>query len=54
MKSVKRYTSFEDLKSSKEKPSDYKTRLKRHKEFEKFITSVSTAINQKKVAHQSK
>jgi hypothetical protein len=42
MKTVKRYTTFEDLKSSEKRPVDYKVRLKKHNEFEKFIMSLNS------------
>lgn len=40
MKTVRKYTSFEDLKASKTKPSKYELRLKKHTNFEKFIKSL--------------
>jgi len=54
MKSVKRYSTFEELKSGDKKPADDKIRLKKHNEFEKFITSIITIKHQKKAVHQSK
>jgi hypothetical protein len=45
MKPVKRYTTFEELKSSEEKSVGAKTRLKKHREFEKFIKSITPAKN---------
>jgi hypothetical protein len=54
MKSVKRYTTFEELKSSEEKSVDAKTRLKKHRKFEKFIKSVTPSRNKNKAAYQSK
>ncbi len=37
MKTVRKYTSFHDLKASKKKPTNYELRLKKHTDFEKFI-----------------
>ena len=49
MKTVKKYSTFEDLKSSEERILDYKLSMKRHSEFEKVIKSISS-INAHKIA----
>lgn len=54
MKSVKHYTTFEELKDSEKITVDNKNRLKKHKNFEKFITSVTPAKNKNKAAHHPK
>jgi len=54
MKSVKRYSTFEELKASEQKPANIKVSLKRHIELEKFITSIIPVKHQKKAVHQSK
>ncbi|WP_295790783.1 hypothetical protein [Mucilaginibacter sp.] len=51
MKTVKKFTSFEDLKSSESKISDDKSRLKKHNDFEiaiKEIYSVKVRPNENK------
>jgi hypothetical protein len=40
MKTVKRYTTFEDLKSVETKSIDNKASLKKHNEFEKVIKNI--------------
>jgi hypothetical protein len=40
MKTVKKYTSFEALKSSKTKALDAEQGNKKHSEFEKFISTL--------------
>jgi hypothetical protein len=37
MKAVKKFSTFEDLKSYESKPLNYKASLKKHQEFEKII-----------------
>jgi hypothetical protein len=46
MKSVKKFTSFSDLKSSEKVVSDYKSRLKKHDDFEKVIKEIYYAKTQ--------
>ncbi len=53
-KPVKRYSTFEDLKSCENNPVDHIARLKKHTEFEKFIASITPAKDRKKAVHQSK
>jgi hypothetical protein len=43
MKTVKKFTSFEDLKSSESKAVDDKSRLKKHNNFEKTIKEIYSA-----------
>ena len=40
MKSVKRYTTFEDLKSVEKKPANSRVSLKKHGEFEQIIKTI--------------
>jgi len=40
MKSVVKYSTFEDLKSAESKPKNAKASLKRHNEFKKFIETL--------------
>jgi hypothetical protein len=40
VKIVEKYTTFKDLKSSKEKTRDYKSIMKKHNEFKKLIISL--------------
>lgn len=40
VKTAKKYTTFEDLKSSEETTMDYKISLKKHTEFEKVIKAI--------------
>ncbi len=40
MKTVKKFTSFEDLKSDENKAVDNKLSLKKHHEFEKVIKTI--------------
>ena len=40
MKAVKKFSTFEDLKSYENKPLNYKARLKKHQEFEKIIMDI--------------
>lgn len=40
MKSVKRYTTFDDLKASEKKSIDNKVSLKKHNEFKKIIMHI--------------
>jgi hypothetical protein len=40
MKTVKKFTSFEDLKSSESKTVDAKSSLKKHNDFEKVIKDI--------------
>jgi hypothetical protein len=37
MKTVRKFTSFEDLKSSENKTVDYKSSMKKHNDFESVI-----------------
>jgi len=54
MKTVKKYSTFEDLKSSEEKITDRQLSLKKHDEFEKVIKAISSAKALKNVVRQSK
>jgi hypothetical protein len=40
MKTVKKYTTFEELKSSEKKRMDYPTSIKKHNELKKIINSI--------------
>jgi len=40
MKTVKKFTSFEDLKSSESQTADDKLSLKKHNDFEKVIKEI--------------
>lgn len=51
---VKKYTTFEDLKSSKEKTMDYKKSIKRHIEFERIIKAIYSIKVHKKAISKSK
>jgi len=42
MQSVKKFKSFEDLKSEERKMTDYSLSLKKHKAFEEFVKSIKT------------
>ena len=54
MKTVKKYTTFEDLKSSEKKSSDIKVSLKRHNDFEKTIMAIYSIKKNKKSNSVSK
>lgn len=43
MKTVSKFTSFADLKDSERKITDYKSRLKKHNDFEKAIKEICDA-----------
>ena len=47
MKTVKKFTSFEDLKSSEKESVNYKLSLKRHNDFEKAIKIIYAVKNEK-------
>jgi len=40
MKKAKKYTTFNELKSSESRTSDYSLALKRHSDFEKMIREI--------------
>ncbi len=42
MKAVKKFTTFEDLKSYESKTVDYAVSLKKHNEFEKVIKDIKS------------
>jgi hypothetical protein len=54
MKAVRKFSSFEDLKSSEDKTADRKQRLKKHIEFEKVIKGIYSIIIYGKGAAASK
>lgn len=43
MEPVKKYATFEELKSSEKKPGDYTVSLKRHNGFKKFILALHSS-----------
>lgn len=47
MKTIKKYTTFEGLKSSEKKSTDYEKTLKKHCEFEKAIRAIQSENNKK-------
>jgi len=53
MKLAKKYSTFEQLKSSDEKALDLKTSLKKHSEFEKFIMLLQSTHVHKKNTRKS-
>ena len=40
MQTVKKFTTFNDLKSFERKTTEYTVRLKKHNDFEKFIKDI--------------
>lgn len=54
MKTVKKYTSFEDLKSSEKRPEDYKVSLKKHNAFEKILKAIYSIKHHKNTVQESK
>lgn len=40
MKTVKKFETFEDLKSDEKNPSEYTSSLKKHSDFEKVIKEI--------------
>lgn len=54
MKTVKKYTTFEDLKSSEEKTMDYRASVKKHKEFERIIKTIYSIKVHKNAIPKSK
>lgn len=54
MKTVKKYATFEDLKSSEEKTMEYKVSIKKHNEFERIIKMIYSIRVHKNVAPTSK
>jgi len=49
MKKVKKFTSFEDLKSSENKTIDLKLALEKHSNFEKAIRDIWSVKNRQNV-----
>ena len=47
MKTIERFTTFEELKASEKKATDYNASLKKHKEFEKAIMTLAALRNRK-------
>lgn len=45
MKTARKFTTFEDLKSSEKKPLDYISSLKKHSDFEKIMKSFRSIIH---------
>lgn len=54
MKTVKKFTSFDDLKSYESKAIDKVLSLKKHKRFEKIIKEIRSFIPRKNNPAQSK
>jgi hypothetical protein len=54
MKIVRKFTSFEDLKSCRKEAFDEKLSLKKHTEFEKVIKEIYSSGTHKKESGQSK
>ena len=54
MKTVKKYTTFQALKSSEEKVTDFKASEKKHIEFEKLIKAIYSTQVHKKAPSESK
>lgn len=54
MKPVRKYTTFEKLKSIEEKVVDYRTSIKKHNEFERVIKSIRSEKVLKNVIDKSK
>ncbi len=52
MKTVKRYNSFEELKSTEAKRSEIPVILKRHSAFEKAIEEISSIKFQSRIKNQ--
>jgi hypothetical protein len=53
MKTVSKFTSFADLKSSESETADYKSRLKKHNDFEKAMKEIYEAKVRKKTKDKS-
>lgn len=43
MECAKKFTSFEDLKSSKKKDADFEAKLKKHTDLERVIREISSS-----------
>lgn len=54
MITVKKYSTFQDLKASEGKVLNYKMRIKKHNEFENFIKAISSIFNKKSTPDNSK
>ena len=54
MKTVKKYTTFEELKSGEEKVTDFKASEKKHIEFEKLIRAIYSIQVHKNAVLKSK
>jgi len=54
MKTLKKYSTFEDLKSREQVTLDFKVRLKKHNDFERIINTIYSLKNNNKLNYQSK
>ena len=54
MKAVKKFTSFEDLKSCESKTINHAVRLKKHNDFEKVIKNLQSDNARKSSHNKSK
>lgn len=52
IKTVQKFSSFEELKSMDKKVTDYKSRVKKHNDFERVVREIYCAKDQ--IKHDSK